>query len=195
MGKKARTRRVLPKRVLNIYEVIGKGKQTPVALSAGLARDPVILSIEGTPDYRREVPGFASFFKERAQNPNIFHIYHKVGDALSEVELPPTDLNFTRIQPMPNGCWLLVVGRTRSKTEKNARVFDASGNFISSFYVGDGIEDVQVNDQGNNIWISYFDEGVYSGHTISQSGFNCFDRNGAVLFSFSEAAGEQSLAQ
>ncbi|MEU1727320.1 hypothetical protein [Nonomuraea sp. NPDC005692] len=58
---------------------------------------------------------------------------------------------------------LLVGARCRWRdgaAESNAAVYDADGKLLRKGVLGDGIADVQTTLSGD-IWVSYFDEGVY----------------------------------
>lgn len=52
---------------------------------------------------------------------------------------------------------------SESNIEKNAHLYSVDGSFVESFVIGDGIEDIKI-DQKQNIWISYGDEGVYGNY-------------------------------
>jgi hypothetical protein len=70
-------------------------------------------------------------------------------------------------------------------------VFDPSGAVRRTIDLGIGIEDVQV--AGGEIWVSYFDEGIFSKR--GEPGLACFDSTGVRTFSFREIAitGPESL--
>ncbi|HEY3929928.1 MAG TPA: hypothetical protein VGL89_16270 [Candidatus Koribacter sp.] len=59
------------------------------------------------------------------------------------------------------------------------------------FNLGDAIEDVQTTPSGD-IWVGYFDEGVYGGG-IGQSGLVCFDAQGQAQFKYNAVAAERHL--
>jgi hypothetical protein len=44
--------------------------------------------------------------------------------------------------------------------ELSTKIYDAKGKLQREFLLGDGIEHVQIDRRGN-IWVGYFDEGVY----------------------------------
>lgn len=70
-------------------------------------------------------------------------------------------------------------------------VVDARGAVQRTLDLGVGIEDVQI--AGNEIWVSYFDEGVFSKR--GEPGLACFDWTGTRTFSFREIeiTGPESL--
>jgi hypothetical protein len=97
------------------------------------------------------------------------------------VVVPPSKKEFHYAQPLGEN-WLLVNARVNDKKAYNAFVYNESQYLISSFHLGDGIEDVQTT-KNAEIWVSYFDEGIYGG-TIGGSGLLCFDTNGVLIFDF-----------
>ncbi|WP_152990713.1 hypothetical protein [Sphaerimonospora mesophila] len=69
----------------------------------------------------------------------------------------------SHVQPLPDGGVLLVGARCRwcnGAAEPNAAIYDADGEILREGVLGDGIADVQTTLSGE-IWVSYFDEGVY----------------------------------
>src|SRR3954463_6445366 len=73
------------------------------------------------------------------------------------------------VQPLPGGEFLVATPRTGGMASPNARVIDAPGLTVRELLFGDGIKDVQTSALGE-IWVSYFDEGVYGGVWRSPSG-------------------------
>jgi hypothetical protein len=99
------------------------------------------------------------------------------------VDLPETDENYHQAQPLGSEEWLLVRGRADDEDDCNAQVFDACGRHLRSFHAGDGIQEMQVTADGQ-VWVSSFDEGVFSGMSLSGSGLVCLDRHGECSFRF-----------
>jgi hypothetical protein len=108
-------------------------------------------------------------------------IFHATKWGIESIILPPSKMEFHYAQPLEEN-WLLVNARVKDKKAHNAFVYNKSQNLISSFHMGDGIEDVQTTKTGD-IWTSYFDEGAF-GDTIGGSGLLCFDKNGVITFDF-----------
>ncbi|WHY02583.1 hypothetical protein [Neobacillus sp. DY30] len=100
---------------------------------------------------------------------------------VQKINIPPSQEPFHYAQPLGN-YWLLVNARVSNNKTHNAFVYDENQNLMSSFHMGDGIEDVQTT-KNNEIWVSYFDEGVF-GSSIGASGLLCFDKNGIQIFDF-----------
>ncbi|MDR1912129.1 MAG: hypothetical protein LBQ52_07290 [Helicobacteraceae bacterium] len=70
-----------------------------------------------------------------------------------------------------------------NRYEKNCEIVDGFGAKIDEFFIGDGIEDAQTN-ANSELWVSYFDEGVYSGDPFGQNGLNCFNIKGDAIYSY-----------
>ncbi len=117
----------------------------------------------------------------RSPGPKNFRVHHWHAGTWREFDLPPTPQIYFHAQPLGDN-FLCVASRCASD-EPNAHLFDDRGDALSSWHAGDGIEDVQIAPDGK-IWISYFDEGVFSGSPLGAQGLNCFDETGARLFGF-----------
>jgi hypothetical protein len=158
-----------------------------VRVSVGPRFDPVILSMDAPPDYRRTAPPGVSYAKLRADQMNHFRIDHLLNGQWRSVTLAPTRENYHGVQPLGADEWLLVRGRAEGNADPNAHVYDSDGSRSRSFPAGDGIEDVQITEEGR-IWVSYFDEGVFGDTALGQAGLTCLDRSGKVRFQFNELA-------
>ena len=161
--------------VANLYcdftgEVVGRHFHS---LSIGPKSDVLVLSLAAP------APRFGP-----ATNSFVLHL------GQNRVELPPTTQFLSSAQPMLGGSFLCVAHRC-GVGEKNAHAFSADGSLLDSWHVGDGIEDVQATRDGQ-LWISYFDEGVYGGTELSHQGLNCFGVCGQRLFGFGDARGTLS---
>jgi len=74
---------------------------------------------------------------------------------------------FPLAQPHPLG-WVVIGMRCR-RGEQNAWLFDTSGQCRGSGRVGDGVEEAYTTHDGD-LWVSYFDEGVFGDDDIAASG-------------------------
>ena len=131
-----------------------------------------------------------------AVTPNQFHVLHVHPGGTTTVDIEPTRENIHHVQPLPGGRWLLVRARAASPGDANAHVYSPGGMRVSSFHAGDGIADVQVS-AGGQIWVSYFDEGVFGARRVSlgASGLACLDEDGTPQFRYTDApGGDDSLA-
>ena len=84
-------------------------------------------------------------------------------------------------------CWLLVRGRAAGKSDKNAHVHGPEGKHIRSFHAGDAIAEVQTT-ENSNVWVSYFDQGVFGDTPLGKEGLVCLDDEGRVVFRFNDLA-------
>lgn len=124
-----------------------------------------------------------------------FHTYKiLIINQLQIQELILTEkFNYHYLQPLGENRLLLVGARAKKYQNRdagrdcdyNAKVYDFSGNIITEFCLGDGIQDVQVTAEGT-IWTSYFDEGVYGNYgwdePIGASGLIAWDEQGNKKF-------------
>lgn len=107
---------------------------------------------------------------------------------IEEVVIADQHFKYHYVQPLHRH--LLLVGARCAyygdgKYELNAKVCDYKGNTIREFLLGDGIQSVQVTEQGT-IWTSYFDEGVFGnngwGEPIGASGLVAWDEHGSKRY-------------
>lgn len=113
------------------------------------------------------------------------------GGKLQWCALEACDLAHPHVQATSQGL-LLVAARSyldKGVADKNAVLFDSSGKRIDAFCLGDGIEDVQV-DEADKIWVSYFDEGVFGNYgwgrgtePMGADGLVAYDISGRRLWS------------
>ena len=87
---------------------------------------------------------------------------------------PITDLTLAHIfvQPMPGGKFLLAGARCRWRRDgpdRNGVLYDADGQVLCESVLGDGISHVLATSSGQ-VWIGYFDEGIYGNYGWGQAG-------------------------
>lgn len=163
-----------------------------VNVSVGSQADLVLLLRKQTPDNKNRRRQFRRTRKDGP--PNHFRIYHQVGEGRFEtIDLPPVQDDFTHVQPLRSDAWLLVRPRSHGYGDHNASIYSANGSLLRSFHVGDAIQDVQVDEAGA-IWVSFFDEGVFSAEDPAQAGLVCFNEEGQILFKYNELAAEDNKA-
>lgn len=180
-----KTGRITATRAFDLEEVVQGRHVVRVAVGPGF--DPIILSLDAPPDYRTTAPSGASFAKLRAGHTNHYRIDHFQNGQWRSITLSPTHENYHCVQPLGADEWLLVRGRAKGISDQNAHVYDSDGTLTRSFHAGDGIEDVQTTED-RQIWVSFFDEGVFGDSTLGQAGLVCLDRSGQVTFRFNEFA-------
>jgi hypothetical protein len=175
MGK---GKRATANRLLHFADLLGE--RHLVTVSAGPDLEPIILSLGQAPDYRTST-AHGSFPKRRAASPNRFRVHYLAGTEWLTLDLSATTENYHTVQPLPDGRWLLVCGRSGGANDRNARIHEATGGPGLSFHAGDGIADVQTTEKGR-IWVSYFDEGVFGNTPLGQSGLVRLEPNGRPSF-------------
>ncbi|AVH55267.1 MULTISPECIES: hypothetical protein [Streptomyces] len=106
-----------------------------------------------------------------------------VGDGRpQETHLSPVQGKFPRFDALPDGGF--VVAETRSGVhEEHAQVFDALGRLSWTFRVGDGIEHL-LADEAGDLWVGYFDEGVYGDDELSWPGLRRWSHTGEPLWAY-----------
>ncbi len=169
---------VVARKLLEFTAILGS--RHLITVSAGPSLDPVLLSLEQTPDYRVTTAN-ASFPKRQAVKPNSFRLHYQAGEEWVHLDLPATAENYHAVQPLPRQRWLLVRGRASGEDDRNSQVYEADGTPAHSFHAGDGIADVQATERGS-VWVSYFDEGVFGRTALGQSGLACLGRDGPPTF-------------
>lgn len=65
--------------------------------------------------------------------------------------------------------------------EQNAVILAPDGAELVRFHTGYGYEDIQIG-QDSRIWVSYFDEGVFSGGDLPSNGLNAFSDAGKLVW-------------
>ncbi len=108
-----------------------------------------------------------------------------------EVVLKKQKWNYNFIQSIEKDNILLVSARSNfydnGKFDCNARVFDSDGNLLREFLLGDGIQNLYVTNE-NNIWTSYFDEGVFGNYgwdePIGSNGLRAWNSFGNELYKY-----------
>jgi hypothetical protein len=104
--------------------------------------------------------------------------------------LPSTAESFNFVERLSEDRWLLVRARCDKPGEYNAHIFTNRGEEVKSFHAGDGIRDMRASGDGR-IWVSYFDEGVCSGHKPESAGLACFDWNGKLMWDYAKLTEER----
>lgn len=134
----------------------GQDGDALVACSIGPAHELVALWATPGP---RQGPTAA---RVTVQTPHSHHVVH----------LAAVALDYPLVQTLPGGRVLVVAMRTDG-TEHNATIFDADGVAVASATLGDGIGHVLTTRSGQ-VWVGYFDEGVYGGGSLAAHGLARF---------------------
>ena len=122
---------------------------------------------------------------------------HDAGDEWRPVTLTGVTIVPDRVDLLPDGNFLLVqsrcVRRPFEPAPVNAQVFNASGQALRSFRIGDGVHHLAIDEPGT-IWVGYFDEGVFGGDPLSAGGLARFDEYGRQLWTYRPASGFDHIA-
>jgi len=89
------------------------------------------------------------------------------------------------VQPLPNGEFLVVGGRCAWRPEgpeRNALIVGSDGTINRKGTLGDGIEHMLVDDNGE-VWIGYFDEGIFGNFGWGSPGPEPLGSQGLVRWS------------
>jgi hypothetical protein len=150
---------------IDLRELLGE-RQHVAGLSADGDGHLLLLSME--------VEGERNYLRSYRDGVTRFRLHHLVPPGIRTVEFhQPRDL-FSLAQPLGEDHWLLVRGRSEGDDDPNAHLYTKSGKYVRSFPAGDGIADVQTT-RGSAIWVSYFDEGVFSfSSDLGHAGLACF---------------------
>jgi hypothetical protein len=142
-------------------------------------------------DYRTQHPSGASFAKTIPDTSQDYRILgFQAGQCIIDLTIAK-EFNIHDVQLLPEQEILLVCARShyRSQTdsEKNGRIYRATGELSREILLGDGIQSVQASANGT-IWTSFFDEGVFGNYgwdePIGESGLVAWDSAGNKLYDF-----------
>ncbi len=149
--------------------------------------EPLVLFEEGKPPRPPGEAGTDALLPWLKSPPSAHILVYCDKGAPTEVRFdnPTCLLTTSHIQPFENG-WLL--GEARGG---HTRVFDKRGNLLRTLDLGDASEHIQTTPDGQ-IWVGYFDEGVYGGG-IGSAGLVCFDPQGIAMFQFDDFAKRYEL--
>ena len=181
-------RQVEASRILDITNMLAGWHL--VNVSIGPYTDPIFLTLEKNPDNTSRTGKKANWHASRTRYPHHFRIYHSIAETdgfVEIIDLPQTSQFFHFAQPLGSESWLVAQAwglehhHASSGGVHNAFVYSTNGQLQSSFYVGDGIEDIQI-DESNALWVSFFDEGVLKGGEPAGEGLVCFDATGQLIY-------------
>ncbi|MDC0710788.1 hypothetical protein POL68_20090 [Stigmatella sp. ncwal1] len=175
-----------------------------IASSIGPDRSACVLAVDAADAEgvfaREELPGGASSARSRTRRPYKAVAFQYDGLSFHRTELPELPYAFPFIQILGTGHVLVAGGRcgySKGRAELNASLYTPEGQLTHQLTLGDGIQDIQVARNGE-IWVSYFDEGVFGNHgwtqPIGAPGLVCFGLEGQVLWNFTEPGGMEGMA-
>ncbi|WP_449540290.1 hypothetical protein [Ferdinandcohnia sp. Marseille-Q9671] len=127
-------------------------------------------------------------FFERPVPKNDWSIKIIKDGSIQTIEVKNLPLIPTEVDLFSDGTLLLVQGRCvkdGTYIERNARRYNPNGQLIDAFTLGDGINDVQI-DETDTIWVSYFDEGIFGNfgweQPMGSDGIVAYSMNGERLW-------------
>lgn len=151
-----------------------------INVSVGPSGDLVMLALKQEPSYRNPDGTSPQSFVNK---PNNFRVHHLAGNNWVICDLQETLQNMHFAQPLPQNEWMVVRSHAAGNADGNGHIYSAQGDLLRAVALGDGIQDVQTTADGQ-IWVSYFDEGVFGSTAFGQSGLACFEPSGTLAFDF-----------
>ena len=136
----------------------------------------------------KEAPGQARFPDSRtAGEAGVVATVHVPGQVRVAARILRLPVAHPLVDLMPDGEVLLVGARaewTPEGAERNALLYDERGSLVREETLGDGIGHVQTTSAGD-VWVGYFDEGVYGNYgwgdpgpaPVGAAGIVRFDRH------------------
>jgi len=159
-----------------------------VAASVGPYGEAIALwaapAVAGAMLGRRVDAGGASFPDARTGRPAQAQVLTYWPDAVHARGVPAVELAYPMVQPLPGDRTLIVGARCwwrAEGAEQNAVVLDPEGNTTVTGTLGDGIEEVLTTPAGQ-IWVGYFDEGVFGNYGWGGPGPEPIGSAGIVRF-------------
>jgi len=155
------------------------------------------LELLNKPDYLEEKNTGAIFAKIIPEKANSYIIHSIKNGKYRNFTIKNQKLNYHFPLPLAANKWLFMTSRSRfdkkRKTgDKNARMIDETGALLNEYCFGDGIEKIVF--LNNEIWTSYFDEGVFGNfgweQPIGKSGLVCWDLNGKLVYEYNNPKAE-----
>lgn len=150
------------------------------------------LIVHSPPDYDSESEnGVFSIIKSDKPKDYTFIRFDLKGYELFRTVIKEEYYNFHCVNFLPTNEILLTCARCRYKSaneiDKNARIYSRKGELSRDFVAGDGINNVQIDIDGN-IWISYFDEGIFGNfgwnEPLGAPGLICWNKDGSKIWEF-----------
>jgi hypothetical protein len=123
-----------------------------------------------------------------------------VGNSWSgEISITGISASFPHVDMLPGNQILVAASRCRQfidgSHELNGTIYDQDGKPTLKLLLGDGIEHVQADGDGN-VWVGYFDEGIFGNgwkSPVGAAGLCCFNRSGKKLWDFTPPAGFDTI--
>ncbi|AFS70313.1 hypothetical protein [Exiguobacterium antarcticum] len=119
---------------------------------------------------------------------DVLHVHRLFDQWRTTTIVAQAETEFSYVDAFSDGRILLVASRCDDDVDgswlPNAFIYDPSGHLLDRFCLDDGIQNVHV-DEKDQIWVSYFDEGVFADaatNSIGSFGLAVFDEHGQAVF-------------
>lgn len=111
---------------------------------------------------------------------------------VEETRLSAVTARYPLLDALPDGGFVVADARRRSGAD-HVQVFDALGRTSWTFAVGDGVEHLLADDSGD-LWVGYFDEGVFGDDPLSHAGLRRWSSTGEARWELPQAATDGCMA-
>lgn len=147
-------------------------------------------------ELRNDGKEYQYIWEQLIPNYKIIQIENNQLKEIFKIENSETNYHFIR---EAKGNFLLASARCQYTSElnieKNVSIINNQGEIINRFVAGDGIQDIKIFE--DNIWISYFDEGVYGNYgwdiPHGRNGLVCLDFNGNHVYQYEPVANHEHI--
>lgn len=130
---------------------------------------------------------------EQASGPYDAMVVTVADDAFHETRLSSVPPRLPRIDSLPDGGFVLADSRCR-EADDQVQVFDALGRPTWTFQVGDAIEHL-LTDESGDLWVGYFDEGIFGDDPLSAAGVRRWSSTGQPLWAYSPPPGADWISE
>lgn len=172
------SRPVIARHLFNFAPVLSGWNK--ISVSAGPSGDLIILALQQEPSYRNRDGTSPQSFVDK---PNNFRVHHLTENGWITCDLQETRQNMHHAQPLSGNEWVVVRARSAGNTDGNGHFYSAQGDLLRTVAFGDGIEGIQTTADGQ-IWVGYFDEGIFGNTTFGRAGLASFGQDDALTFDF-----------
>lgn len=118
-----------------------------------------------------------------------YNLYEIIENEIEHLFTIKTTTNLHYVRKVDDNQYLLASARchyySEKNIERNAIILDSKGNVINQIILGDGIQDIKIEDN-EIIWTSYFDEGIFGNYgwvePLGMTGLRSWTLNGEALY-------------
>jgi hypothetical protein len=111
---------------------------------------------------------------------------------IEETRLSAVTARYPMLDALPDGGFVVADARRRGGGD-HVQVFDPLGRPSWSFAVGDGIEHLLADETGD-LWLGYFDEGVFGDDPLSHAGLRRWSSTGEALWELPRSTADGCMA-